>query len=231
MFSSPDEVKKFIEKEGVEFIDVRFTDLPGQQQHFNVPAATLPDDFFTEGVMFDGSSIRGFAAIHKSDMKLIPDPSTAYVDPFRAAKTLNVAFSIVEPRTGEPYERDPRQVATKAEEWLKIDRHRRHRLLRPRGRVLRLRRRAVPDLAERGLLPHRLDRGRLEHRPRRGRRQPRLQDAVQGRLLPRPAGRPLRRPARPDEQRADRGRASRSSGRTTRSAPPARPRSTTSSTR
>ena len=69
--------------------------------------------------MFDGSSIRGFAAIHKSDMKLIPDPSTAFLDPFRAAKTLNVAFSIVEPRTGEPYERDPRQVAAKAEAWLK----------------------------------------------------------------------------------------------------------------
>ena len=74
MFSSPDEVLQFIKNEGVEFIDVRFTDLPGQQQHFNVPAATLPDDFFTEGAMFDGSSIRGFAAIHKSDMKLIPGP-------------------------------------------------------------------------------------------------------------------------------------------------------------
>ena len=69
--------------------------------------------------MFDGSSIRGFAAIHKSDMKLIPDVATAYLDPFRAAKTLNVNFSIVEPRTGEPYERDPRQVAAKAEAWLK----------------------------------------------------------------------------------------------------------------
>ena len=148
MFTSSDEVLNYIKKEGVEFIDVRFTDLPGQQQHFNVPAATLPDDFFTEGAMFDGSSIRGFAAIHKSDMKLIPDVTTAYVDPFRAAKTLNVAFSIVEPRTGEPYERDPRQVATKAEEWLQDHRHRRHRLLRPRGRVLRLRRRALRDRAE-----------------------------------------------------------------------------------
>jgi glutamine synthetase len=69
--------------------------------------------------MFDGSSIRGFAAIHKSDMKLIPDPETAYVDPFRTAKTLNINFSIVDPRTGEPYERDPRQVAAKAEEYLK----------------------------------------------------------------------------------------------------------------
>ncbi|MBN9621231.1 MAG: type I glutamate--ammonia ligase, partial [Actinobacteria bacterium] len=119
MFTSSDEVRSFIQEEGVEFVDVRFTDLPGQQQHFNVPAATLPEDFFTEGVMFDGSSIRGFAAIHKSDMKLIPDVSTAYVDPFRSAKTLNVNFSIVEPRTGEPYERDPRQVAAKAEAWLK----------------------------------------------------------------------------------------------------------------
>src|SRR6476646_6209862 len=114
MFSSPDEVKKYIKNEGVEFIDVRFTDLPGQQQHFNVPAASLPDDFFIEGAMFDGSSIRGFAAIHKSDMKLIPDVTTAYVDPFRAAKTINLNFSIVDPRTGEPYDRDPRQVAAKA---------------------------------------------------------------------------------------------------------------------
>ncbi|MEO9139180.1 MAG: type I glutamate--ammonia ligase, partial [Jatrophihabitans sp.] len=119
MFSSPEEVTNFVKSEGVEFIDVRFTDLPGQQQHFNVPAATLPEDFFTEGAMFDGSSIRGFAAIHKSDMKLIPDPATAFLDPFRRAKTLNLNFSIVEPRTGEPYERDPRQVAAKAEEYLK----------------------------------------------------------------------------------------------------------------
>ncbi|MCW2595898.1 MAG: glutamine synthetase, partial [Jatrophihabitans sp.] len=119
MFTSPDEVLSYVKNEGVEFIDVRFTDLPGQQQHFNVPAATLPADFFTEGAMFDGSSIRGFAAIHKSDMKLIPDPATAFVDPFRKAKTLNLNFSIVEPRTGEPYERDPRQVAAKAEEYLK----------------------------------------------------------------------------------------------------------------
>src|SRR5438445_7642510 len=119
MFTSSEELLRFIKDEGVEFVDVRFTDLPGQQQHFNVPAASVTPEFFTEGVMFDGSSIRGFAAIHKSDMKLIPDPATAYVDPFRVAKTLNIAFSIVEPRTGEPYGRDPRQVATKAEEYLR----------------------------------------------------------------------------------------------------------------
>jgi glutamine synthetase len=119
MFTSSDEVLSFIKQEGVQFVDVRFTDLPGQQQHFNVPAADLTQDFFENGVMFDGSSIRGFAAIHKSDMKLVPDPSTAYVDPFRAAKTLNINFSIIEPRTGEPYGRDPRQVAVKAENYLR----------------------------------------------------------------------------------------------------------------
>ena len=73
MFTSSEEVLRFIKDEAIEFVDVRFTDLPGQQQHFNVPAAGLTADFFSEGVMFDGSSIRGFAAIHKSDMKLIPD--------------------------------------------------------------------------------------------------------------------------------------------------------------
>jgi glutamine synthetase len=119
MFTSSDEVLSFIKKEGVEFVDVRFTDLPGQQQHFNVPAAGLDEGFFNDGVMFDGSSIRGFAAIHKSDMKLVPDPATAYIDPFRSAKTLNINFSIIEPRTGEPYGRDPRQVALKAENYLR----------------------------------------------------------------------------------------------------------------
>ena len=119
MFTSSDEVLRFIKDEGVEFIDIRFTDLPGTQQHLNTPAKFIDEKFFTDGIDFDGSSIRGFAAIHKSDMKLIPDPATAYVDPFRAAKTLNLNFSIVDPRTGEPYERDPRQLALKAEAYLK----------------------------------------------------------------------------------------------------------------
>jgi glutamine synthetase len=87
-------------------------------QHFNVPAAGLAEDFFTNGQMFDGSSIRGFQAINESDMKLIPDLSTSYVDPFRVEKTLNINFSIVDPYTDEPYSRDPRQVARKAEAYL-----------------------------------------------------------------------------------------------------------------
>ena len=111
-----------------------------------------------------------------------------------------------------------------------VDRHRRHRVLRPRGGVLHLRRRALRDEAERRLLLHRLHRGRLEHRPRRGGRQPRPQDALQGRLLPGPAGRPLRRPARRDLRRARQARPAGRAQRTTRSAPPARRRSTTAST-
>jgi glutamine synthetase len=118
MFSNADDVLKFITDQDVKFIDVRFCDLPGTMQHFNVPAAGLGEDFFTDGQMFDGSSIRGFQAINESDMKLIPDVSTAYVDPFRAEKTLNINFSIVDPYTDEPYSRDPRQVARKAEAFL-----------------------------------------------------------------------------------------------------------------
>ena len=119
MFTSPDEVLKFIKDEGVEFVDVRFCDLPGVMQHFNVPAATFDADAFEDGQMFDGSSIRGFQAIHESDMKLVPDAKSAYVDPFRKHKTLVMNFSIVDPFTGEAYSRDPRNIAAKAEAYLK----------------------------------------------------------------------------------------------------------------
>lgn len=119
MFSSPSELTRYIEEEGVEFIDIRFCDLPGVMQHFNVPASTFDEEAIAEGQLFDGSSIRGFQAIHESDMKLIPDLETAYLDPFRERKTLILNFSIVDPFTDEPYSRDPRTVAAKAEEYLK----------------------------------------------------------------------------------------------------------------
>ncbi|MDN5716418.1 MAG: glutamine synthetase, partial [Janibacter sp.] len=99
MFSSPDEVLEFIKAEDVKFVDIRFCDLPGVMQHFNVPAESIDEDFFTEGQMFDGSSIRGFQAIHESDMKLVPDIDSAYIDPFRVEKTLIINFSIVDPFT------------------------------------------------------------------------------------------------------------------------------------
>jgi len=117
MFSNADEVLKFIKDEGVEFVDVRFIDLPGVMQHFTVPAQSF-GSAFSEGLMFDGSSIRGFQAIHESDMKLMPDPTTAFIDPFRAAKTLIVSHSILDPFTDEPYSRDPRGIAAKAEAYL-----------------------------------------------------------------------------------------------------------------
>ena len=85
MFTSPADVLAYIKDEGIEFVDVRFCDLPGVMQHFNVPAESIDEDFFTEGQMFDGSSIRGFQAIHESDMKLVPDIKTAYLDPFRVS--------------------------------------------------------------------------------------------------------------------------------------------------
>ena len=118
MFTTPDEVLKFIKEEDVVFVDERFCDLPGVKQHFNVPATAVDADFFVDGQMFDGSSIRGFQAIHESDMKLIPDVTTAYLDPFRIEKTLVMNFSIVDPFTNEPYSRDPRNVAAKAQAYL-----------------------------------------------------------------------------------------------------------------
>ena len=118
MFSSPAEVLKFIKETDVKFLDIRFTDLPGVQQHFNIPASTVDEEFFEVGQLFDGSSIRGFANIHESDMQLIPDVTTAYIDQFRLERTLVMVFDIYNPRNGEIYSKDPRQVAKKAEKYL-----------------------------------------------------------------------------------------------------------------
>jgi glutamine synthetase len=119
MFSSPDEVLRYIRDNDVKFIDVRFCDLPGTMQHFNVPAEFVDDNMFTEGLAFDGSSIRGFQQIHESDMQLLPDVTTAVADPFRTEKTVNINFFVHDPVTLEPYSRDPRNIARKAEEYLR----------------------------------------------------------------------------------------------------------------
>jgi len=118
MFKNADEALAFTREQGVELIDIRFSDLPGIQQHFNIPAAEL-ETALEDGLAFDGSSIRGFQAIHESDMKLLLDVTTAYVDPFRRRKTLIINCSIVDPFTDEAYSRDPRNVALKAEAYLK----------------------------------------------------------------------------------------------------------------
>jgi glutamine synthetase len=119
MFSSPDEVLSYIRDNEVRYVDVRFCDLPGQMQHFNVPVGSFTEDVFSDGLAFDGSSIRGFQQIHESDMLLLPDPTTAVIDPFRAEKTLNINFFIHDPLTREAYSRDPRNIARKAEEYLR----------------------------------------------------------------------------------------------------------------
>ena len=116
---TPAEVVRLLKDEAIEVVDVRFCDLPGMMQHFSAPAHMLDEEVFTEGFGFDGSSIRGFQEIHESDMVLLPDPDTAYVDPFREHKTLNIHCFVHDPVTGEPYSRDPRYVAKKAEAYLK----------------------------------------------------------------------------------------------------------------
>ncbi|WP_190812488.1 type I glutamate--ammonia ligase [Saccharopolyspora pogona] len=118
MFNSPEEVLRFISDEDVKFIDVRFCDLPGIMQHFAVPAKSFAAEIFVEGIAFDGSSVRGFQAIHESDMLLLPDPYTARLDPFRTNKTLSLNFFVHDPFTLQPYGRDPRNIARKAEQYL-----------------------------------------------------------------------------------------------------------------
>ncbi|HEY7225912.1 MAG TPA: type I glutamate--ammonia ligase [Micromonosporaceae bacterium] len=118
MFANPDELLRYIRSEGVKFVDVRFCDLPGVMQHFTVPAESFGADVFTTGLAFDGSSIRGFQQIHESDMQLLPDVASAFIDAFRVEKTLALNFFIHDPFTREPYSRDPRNVARKAETYL-----------------------------------------------------------------------------------------------------------------
>ncbi|MFI5693065.1 type I glutamate--ammonia ligase [Kribbella sp. NPDC051586] len=119
MFSSAEELLAYVKDEGIEIIDVRFSDLPGIMQHFTVPVSSFGPEVFEEGLMFDGSSVRGFQQIHESDMKLLPDPTTAFLDTFRGTKTLAINFFVHDPLTGEAYSRDPRNIARKAQEYLK----------------------------------------------------------------------------------------------------------------
>jgi len=117
--TSPTDVIRRAKEAGVQIVDVRFTDLPGTWQHFSIPLKELEEDTFTDGLGFDGSSIRGFQAINESDMLLIPDPASAFVDPCLQVPTLSLTCDVVDPITREPYSRDPRYVARKAEAFLK----------------------------------------------------------------------------------------------------------------
>jgi glutamine synthetase len=119
MFKNSAEIFDYIKKNDVKLIDVRFIDLPGIQHHFNVPVESFDESVFKDGLMFDGSSIRGFQSIHESDMKLLPVPSSAYLDPFRKEKTLIILFSVHNPDDNTPYSRDPRGIVAKAVDFMR----------------------------------------------------------------------------------------------------------------
>lgn len=113
------EVLQKIKDEDIKYVDLRFTDPRGKWQHVTFDIALVDEEMFSEGTMFDGSSIAGWKAINESDMLLMPDPSTAVLDPFFSAATLSIVCDVLEPLTGEPYNRDPRGIAKKAEAFLK----------------------------------------------------------------------------------------------------------------
>lgn len=112
------DVIAFAREQGVKFVDFKFTDLPGSWQHISAPISELDEDVFENGQGFDGSSIRGFQKIHESDMLLMPDPTTAIVDPVMKVPTLSIICDVRDPVTGEMYLRDPRGIAKKAEAYL-----------------------------------------------------------------------------------------------------------------
>ncbi len=114
-----EEVLKFAKENDVKMVDLKFTDFVGTWQHFSVPISELDEKSMVEGFGFDGSSIRGWQAINESDMLVVPDPKTAVIDPIIEVPTLSITCNIVDPITREPYEKDPRNIAIKAENYLK----------------------------------------------------------------------------------------------------------------
>ena len=116
---TPKEVMSLIKEKSARAVDLRFVDLPGVWQHFTVSTREFAEDIFQEGIGFDGSSIRGFQEIQESDMLLVPDAASAFIDPFTAVPTLILICNVRDPVTGKPYSRDARYVAAKAENYLK----------------------------------------------------------------------------------------------------------------
>src|SRR6185295_8522530 len=116
---TPKEVIKLAKDREAKLVDVKFCDFLGTWQHYSMPLRELSEDVFEEGMGFDGSSIRGWKSIEASDMLLIFDPVTAIIDPFSVNTSLSIVASVVDPITREPYSRDPRNIAAKAEAYLK----------------------------------------------------------------------------------------------------------------
>ena len=200
-------------------------------QHFSVPIDELNEGSFEDGFGFDGSSIRGWQPIHASDMLVIPDPTTAVMDPFCAAPDAVADLQHRRPDHQGAVLARPAQHRAEGRGLPQVHRHRRHDLLRPRGGVLHLRRRPLRNQpASTASTTSTPIEGALEHGPGRE-AEPRLQAALQGRLLPGSADRSPAGPPHRDGARDGEGRASSSRRSTTRWPPPVRPRSTCGSRR
>src|SRR6201993_3518676 len=113
------DILDLIKEKEVKYVDARFTDVRGKMQHVTFDIDLVDDEFLTDGTMFDGSSIAGWKAINESDMKLRPDLATAYIDPFYQQTTMFLFCDVLTPDTGQPYNRDPRSIAKKAEAYVK----------------------------------------------------------------------------------------------------------------
>src|SRR6476660_6339520 len=116
--STPKSVIEMAKKAGAKMVDIKFVDTFGTWQHFACPIRELTEEIFNDGLGFDGSSIRGWKSIEASDMLAMPDPATAFIDPFMAEPTLSLTCTIAETGTHEPYSRDPRSIAQRAEKFL-----------------------------------------------------------------------------------------------------------------
>ncbi|HEV3105903.1 MAG TPA: type I glutamate--ammonia ligase [Trinickia sp.] len=117
--ASAGDVIDLIQRQAIQIVDLKFTDLPGLWQHFSITLPEVDEELFRVGIGFDGSSIRGFQEIHESDMLLVPDAATAFIDPTCATPTLSIICDVVDPVTRAPYSRDPRYIAKKAEQYLR----------------------------------------------------------------------------------------------------------------
>jgi glutamine synthetase len=117
--ATPQDVMKMVKENDAKFVDFRFTDTRGKEQHVTVPVSAFDEDKFENGHAFDGSSIAGWKGIQASDMLLMPDPDTAYVDPFFDETTIVLSCDVVDPADGRGYDRDPRSIAKRAEAYLK----------------------------------------------------------------------------------------------------------------
>ena len=185
------DVLKLVKENEVKFVDFRFTDTRGKEQHVTVPVSAFDEGKFSDGHAFDGSSIAGWKGIEASDMQLMPDPNTANIDPFYEETTLILTCDVVDPADGKPYERDPRSLAKRAEAYMKASGLGDTAFFGPEPRILRVRRRALAKRHVGLLRQDRIGRSRLEHGQGIRARQHRPSPGGQGRLLSGAPGRQL----------------------------------------